>query len=88
MSTGLLPSQIAKVKKLVAHDYCLRDILQVTGYGRADVQRVLGVETALSLDELENRKMLKRLRSARPKSRSVEEHEKILRANFPEVYEG
>lgn len=89
----LKTSQAYRVQKLWQAGYKINDIMALTNYERADIRRALGQAVRTSQEEsdrltrLSTTDQLKRLMNARPISRSYEDHERIVRSNFPELFE-
>lgn len=82
--SGLRKFDINKIKALEGCGYGLQDICAITGYDRLAVRDV--IQTAEQRQKIANGLQLQRMRAARPRDRSPERHEEVLRANFPELY--
>lgn len=60
-----------------------KDICAITGFTRKAVIEAIGYQG----ENKEQRRRLEALRRARPRDRSVAEHERVIASNFPELVE-
>ncbi len=77
--------QKARIKYLAATGYGVRDMMTLTGHSRADVQRVLAAESAGAASDEELAAAARYVLKRRPRGRTAEEHERIVKACFGDV---
>jgi hypothetical protein len=79
----LTPKQSWRCQALKDMGHGYKYICAITGFTRKAVIEAVGYQG----EAKEQAKRLEALRRARPLDRSVEEHERVIRSNFPELVE-